>query len=76
MKITRWQVEQHAIEGIVSAYWEQFYLSSDCICMLCGGCGEVETIATNRDGLLMEYKNYCICPNGQVLREGTACSTM
>jgi hypothetical protein len=51
-------------EKIVEDYWFKHYLGAS-LCSLCGNKGVIDTRLTAREGRL----NYCICPNGRVMRE-------
>lgn len=54
---------------IVTEYWLTYY--ADKHCTLCGNSGIIDTtgIAKTAAGLSVGRKNYCICPNGQLLRK-------
>jgi hypothetical protein len=51
-------------------YWHEFYVNKG-LCALCGNTGTVDTRATVRSaaGVKCGMFTYCICPNGQTLRE-------
>jgi len=53
----------------VTNYWLEFY-THDGFCSLCGNNGVIDTsgVQTPKD-ILVGRKNYCICPNGQMLRK-------
>lgn len=58
------------MENIITDYWLNNYVSSNGLCSLCANLGEIDTrgirtAANIRCGRI----NYCICPNGQQLRE-------
>lgn len=50
-------------------YWFKHYVNM-AHCSLCGNTGEIDTRATaiTAAGLTVGRLNYCLCPNGQVLR--------
>lgn len=51
-------------------YWYVHYVKRGA-CSLCGNVGMIDTRATARTpaGLYCGAVNYCICPNGQTMRE-------
>lgn len=53
----------------VSEYWVAHYASEHCT--LCGNHGVIDTRATavTGAGVWVGRLNFCICPNGQSLRE-------
>jgi hypothetical protein len=53
---------------ILTNYWLNNYCDDHCT--LCGNRGIVDTRdAKTAAGILVGRLNYCICPNGQILRE-------
>ena len=56
---------------IVTAYWLEYYVADHCT--LCGNHGWIDTRGTRTPaGKEVGRVNYCICPNGQMLRAGGA----
>lgn len=55
----------------VTDYWLEFYIDEDFrLCSLCGNYGFVDTSGTvSPAGVECGRVNYCICPNGQVMRK-------
>lgn len=55
----------------VTDYWLEFYATKHCT--LCGNSGVIDTqgVATAA-GYPVGRRNWCICPNGQAMREQTA----
>ncbi len=54
---------QNVQEKAIEDYWFKHYLGGS-LCSLCGNKGVIDTRSTAREGRL----NYCICPNGRVMR--------
>lgn len=56
----------------VTKYWLEHYV--DDLCTLCGNWGVIDSraSATSPAGWRVGRLNFCICPNGQALREGNA----
>ena len=53
----------------LTEYWLKHYATDHCT--LCGGKGIIDTShVTTAAGLRVGRTNYCICPNGQVIRKG------
>lgn len=57
----------------VSDYWRAYYVSKDGLglCTLCGNAGVLDTTATAQspNGRYRPGRvNFCICPNGQFMR--------
>jgi len=53
---------------VVTKYWNEFY--ADKHCTLCGNKGWINTTGTKTPaGVAVGRVNYCICPNGQALRQ-------
>ena len=51
-------------------YFFDHFINEDTLCCLCGNTGIVETQPSNPSGSKRyKHKGYCICPNGQVLRQ-------
>ncbi len=56
---------------IVTKYWLEYYASH--YCTLCGNTGFIDTRGVKTPaGLEVGRINYCICPNGQIMRKGRA----
>lgn len=58
------------IQRIVD-YWFRHYVNAECgLCSLCGNAGTIDTRCTaiSAAGVSAGRINYCICPNGQMLR--------
>jgi hypothetical protein len=54
----------------ITEYWLKHYCSGHCT--LCGNCGIIDTRGVKTPtGLDVGRLNYCLCPNGQVLRRHT-----
>ena len=52
---------------IVTRYWLDYY--ADFACTLCGNSGEIDTTGVKTAaGHSVGRKNFCICPNGQMMR--------
>lgn len=50
-------------------FWLEYYANKG-LCSLCGNSGRIDTTtAVSAAGVKSGCINYCICPNGQVLRE-------
>ncbi len=57
------------IKDTVQTYWLAHYVC-DAHCSLCGNRGVIDTTGvTTAAGFSVGRKNFCICPNGQSLRE-------
>ena len=57
-----------AVHYIITRYWLQYYATSHCT--LCGNHGVIDTTGVKTPaGYPVGRKNYCICPNGQVMRK-------
>lgn len=54
----------------VTRYWHEFYVVNH-LCSLCGNSGIIDTTNTalTPNGNNVGRKNFCICPNGQVIRK-------
>jgi hypothetical protein len=53
---------------IITNYWHDYYCTDHCT--LCGNTGIIDTRGTKTNaGLLVGRVNYCICPNGQIMRK-------
>lgn len=65
------------VEGVMAAlnkevqeYWAEYFISN-ALCSLCGNSGVINTIGvTSRAGIHCGRLNWCICPNGQIMRYG------
>jgi hypothetical protein len=58
----------------VANYWYEHYMTEHCT--LCGNSGVIDTTGVRTAvGIPVGRKNWCICPNGQILRAhvGTVC---
>ncbi len=52
----------------ITEYWSEHYINKR-ICSLCGNSGIIDTTGTKTyAGVEVGRKNYCICPNGQAMR--------
>ncbi len=60
-------------EAVVD-YWSAYYVHPGLtICVLCGNSGIIHTEAVRSPtGLRVGGAHYCICPNGQAMRIGSA----
>lgn len=59
--------DKPAYSETITDYWFQYYTTQHCT--LCGNSGVIDTTsAITAAGLRVGRKNWCICPNGQVLR--------
>lgn len=57
-----------AVHYMVTKYWLEYYATAHCT--LCGNSGVVDTRGVKTPaGVPVGRLNYCICPNGQVLRK-------
>lgn len=66
----QWSIPQNAVAEIVSAYWLRFYCTEHCT--LCGNAGIVDSRGVSTPaGVAVGRLNWCICPNGHVLRAVT-----
>lgn len=54
----------------INDYWLKYYLNR--VCTLCGNWGIIDTreSAISPAGFRAGRINFCICPNGQALRNG------
>lgn len=54
---------------VVIDYWLRHYVNQHCT--LCGNSGIIDTRRTARTaaGIMTGRENFCICPNGQSMRE-------
>jgi hypothetical protein len=53
---------------VVTKYWLEYYAAG--ACTLCGDSGLINTTGvTAGAGVKVGRVNYCICPNGQVMRK-------
>jgi hypothetical protein len=59
------------INPIITNYWIRYYTDEDHgICTLCGNSGVIHTEGVkSAAGVEVGRANYCICPNGQTIRE-------
>ena len=55
----------------VTEYWLAHYMSAAGVCCLCGNSGIIDTRATaySPKGEPVGRPDFCICPNGQTIRE-------
>ena len=59
----------------ITDYWLKHYVNGDVdLCSLCGNRGKIDTrdTAVSAAGVNSGRVNFCICPNGQALRERSA----
>jgi hypothetical protein len=55
---------------VLREYWQEYYCESHCHCTLCGNSGTINTTGTLTPlGVEVGRLNWCICPNGQILRK-------
>lgn len=55
------------IKKAITDYWYAYYAAQHCT--LCGNCGVIDTRGVRTPaGVLVGRLNYCLCPNGQLLR--------
>lgn len=55
---------------LVTNYWMEFYVSDNHHCSLCGNHGWIDTRGIRTPaGVKCGKINYCICPNGQIMRK-------
>jgi hypothetical protein len=69
-------------DDYIADYWAEHYLAYVKVpgwdkefpgCSLCGQSGVIDTTGIKTPaGYSVGRKNYCICPNGQVMRKGGA----
>lgn len=59
----------HVTEYMFKYYWDK-EIDIGGLCTLCGNTGVIDTTETaiSPKGIRAGRKNYCICPNGQFLR--------
>ncbi len=57
-------------QKVITDYWLQYYTGSS-LCSLCGNSGVIDTrkTAISAAGVNQGRLNWCICPNGQGLRD-------
>ena len=56
----------------ITEYWAEHYIK-DNHCGLCGNCGVIDTTGTTTAAAYeVGGRYFCICPNGQAMREGKA----
>lgn len=56
------------VYDIISDYWREYYC--DYHCTLCGNHGIVDTTGvTTPAGTAVGRRQYCFCPNGQLMRK-------
>lgn len=56
----------------ITKYWLDHYSNDkNCLCSLCGNSGVIDTrlTAISAAGVNSGRLNYCICPNGQIMRK-------
>jgi len=57
-------------ENPITDYAFKYYFTSDGLCSLCGQSGIIHTEGIRSPaGVVTGRENFCICPNGQALRE-------
>lgn len=61
--------ELNPTQAMLTDYWYAHYAAG--ACTLCGNRGVIDTrgVATHA-GMVVGRRNYCICPNGQMMRAG------
>lgn len=60
------------LDNSVTDYWSAHFAPLD-LCSLCGNSGTIDTRGVKtRAGVLVGRVNWCICPNGQSLRDQKA----
>lgn len=53
---------------IVTQYWLEYFCTQHCT--LCGNSGRIDTTGTKTAaGVAVGRVNFCICPNGQTMRQ-------
>jgi hypothetical protein len=58
------------LDNPITEYWLRHYLHD--LCTLCGNSGRIDTTGVkSAAGVEVGRINFCICPNGQVLREAS-----
>lgn len=58
-----------AMNKTVEEYWLEYYVK-DTHCSLCGNHGVIDTTGVKTAmGLAVGRLNWCICPNGQIMRK-------
>lgn len=51
-------------------FWFENYMGHAGLCVLCGNTGIIDTTGTKSPaGVECGRKSWCICPNGEILRE-------
>jgi len=68
--------KQSAFKQTLTDYWHQYCIGKDASgiphCSMCGNCGIIDSRGvTTAAHLGVGRLNWCICPNGQALREQT-----
>jgi len=59
------------LKKVITDYWFEHYISQGPVghCSLCGNTGTIDTrTARTPAGVLVGRLNWCICPNGQLMR--------
>jgi hypothetical protein len=58
-------------DEFLTEYWMENYSGKNTLCTLCGnsGCIDTRTTAISPAGVNAGRLNYCICPNGRVMRK-------
>lgn len=60
---------KHKYDNAITDYCFKYYLEKD-LCSLCGNSGVIHTEGVRTAaGVEVGRANYCICPNGQAMRE-------
>lgn len=65
---TKTATQQLRDNAIITGYWMEHYATAHCT--LCGNRGIIDSTGVRTAaGFLTGRRNWCICPNGQALRE-------
>jgi hypothetical protein len=60
------------VDALLNEYWSNHYINDTLhLCSLCGNTGIIDTrnTAISPAGFDAGRLNYCICPNGRIMRE-------
>lgn len=61
-------MKKYSPDSPITNYWYKFYCAEHCT--ICGNTGIIDsTGAETPAGVVVGRRNWCICPNGQVLRQ-------
>ena len=59
------------MDDVITAYWMKYYATDHCT--ICGNHGIIDSRRVRTPaGVVVGRVNYCICPNGQAMREQAA----